>query len=294
MESTAVVCRPRDETWGGEASLLTRLSAAAQAGRPPLFEKNRGEKAAQGLRQPWTDYWPPRHGDHLYQELASKYPAVLQSRKFEAGRLFEQPWREWTTPYAEPPASPGAEAVRPVRMENYGWWHPGVPLSSKPYLMADFCSSAERHVYGSTSWPTKSHGVDRLIQGLNLDSVCPPDFFYLANLELYRREKPFRCQLPRVPGYRMSNIEASRHHVRIHNIAGHENLFTLDEAGFEFTKCPVQLPRLRDEDVIKDYLPWLQTWLKELLGCQLVFFYAYNVSYPPISSMPATFLTTCV
>jgi len=64
--------------------------------------------------------------------------------------------------------------------------------------------------------------------------------------------------------------------IAISDVTGHEALFSLDQAGFECIKSPVDLRDWSDEAVLSTYLPALAQWLKLRLGCKDVFCYAYN------------------
>ncbi|KAK3365572.1 hypothetical protein B0T24DRAFT_710674 [Lasiosphaeria ovina] len=126
--------------------------------------------------------------------------------------------------------------------------------------------------------------LDSQIYALNLPTVQPDSFNYLAPLSLYQREKPYKCQLPG-PCFgkdaRMNNLVSQNYPTVISNVAGHEDLFTLDQSGFEFARCPLASgvgvdSQWSDDSVVNGYLPDLAQWLKTRLGCHDVFCYAYN------------------
>jgi len=272
MEDTAVRWRSRDEKNGAKKNTDLLLSTAAQQAqlRPP---SSGNEPTARNLVQPWKEYWPPKLGDALYSELVSAYPEVL-TWKFEPHKLFEQPWRQWASASYADSGSP--DITEPYTTNGKG------SFSHNAFVDVSLFSRLREdndEAYAALGLEEGQSTVDHLITELRLEWVCPLDFFYLAALDLYRLEKPFRCQLPKINGYRMSNIATSQHSVRIFNIAGHEDRFILDEAGFQFTKCPITLTDQSDNVVVTEYLPQLSIWLKRWLGCQQVFFYAYNVSW---------------
>jgi hypothetical protein len=121
--------------------------------------------------------------------------------------------------------------------------------------------------------------LDEQFHGLNLPKVQPETFHHLAPLELYQKEKPYKCQLPKecFPGSKMHNLLSQSYPISISDITGREDLFSLAVSGFEFTKCPIAVRDWSDHCVSSSYLPGLVDWLKQRLGCRDVFCYAYNV-----------------
>jgi hypothetical protein len=110
--------------------------------------------------------------------------------------------------------------------------------------------------------------------------VQPESLNYLSPLDLYQKEKPYKCQLPGdcFGEFRMNNLFSQNYPgVVISDVAGHESLFSLDRSGFEFAKCPIDVDDWTDETVLATYLPTLERWLKSRLSCEDVFCYAYNV-----------------
>jgi hypothetical protein len=120
--------------------------------------------------------------------------------------------------------------------------------------------------------------LDEQVEWLALPAVEPVVFNYLAPLELYSRERPYRLQLPPLDGFKMTNIATKHYPVKIHDISGHEDLFTLAESGFQFTKCPVTVRDWTAHSMAQDYIPELKDWLTQYLGCESIFIYSYNVS----------------
>src|SRR3569833_3490539 len=120
--------------------------------------------------------------------------------------------------------------------------------------------------------------LDAFVQIANLPSVTPTGFNYLAPLDLYRREKLYRLQLPALDGVQLSNLVAKDYAVKIHDISGFESRFDLANSGFQFTQWPVPVTHWTDDFVTSTYIPQLEEWLMETLGCKSVFVYSYNVS----------------
>jgi hypothetical protein len=121
--------------------------------------------------------------------------------------------------------------------------------------------------------------LDEQFNALRLPAVQPEKFHHLAPLELYQRQKPYKCQLPKecFPGFKMHNLASKSYRVSIADISGHEDLFSLAVSGFEFAKCPITAQSWSDHYVSSVYLPRLIEWLKQRLSCRDVFCYAYNV-----------------
>jgi hypothetical protein len=102
---------------------------------------------------------------------------------------------------------------------------------------------------------------------------------YLAPLELYNTQKPYFSQLPCIAQLQQSNVVERTYPVDIYDISGKENLFKLDEAGFEFMQFPTKLSNWTDELVQSEYLPEVSALLKEYFSCEKVVIYNYNVKH---------------
>ncbi len=125
--------------------------------------------------------------------------------------------------------------------------------------------------------PSSTSNLDEEFRCLNLPSV-DADLNYLAPLDIYHLEKPYHSRLPFINELKRSNMIVESHPAKMFDISGHEDLFSLEESGFEFTKAPVAMDSWTDSTVCSDYLPKLAKWLQEHLNCWKVFVYAYNVS----------------
>lgn len=240
------------------ASTAPKMGAIGETLNLDSAPRSTGHRQQNTAQQPWRQFWPPPPDSDVYEKLLKEYPEVLLWQ-FDVTRPFDRPWRQWTDP---------------SRVKE-GQSLPGSVANAEPHVL----SGGDRR-QGVADLQAVRFALDEQIEALNLPIVRPQSFNYLAPLDLYDREKPYKCQLP-APCFgesKMSNL-ASRNYpgVAISNVSGHESLFSLDQSGFEFAKCPISVEDWSDEAVVSVYLPALAEWLKGRLGCQDVFCYAYNV-----------------
>lgn len=128
--------------------------------------------------------------------------------------------------------------------------------------------------------------LDSQIRRAGLKAVTPASFSYLAPLAIYRSEKPYLSRLPSLSGLVRTNIVGRSQTVQIHEVSGNEQLFTLDQSGFEFAQCPASIRDWTDSAVCEAYIPKLADWLRDYLDCARVYIYAYNVSCQSIYIHP--------
>lgn len=234
---------------------------------------------SQPLRQPWRDFWPPKSGTELHLWLQSEYPEVL-SWRFDPTRPFDRPWRTWTS---------SARAKRERELETLQIYSDvtlsqsvtnSIPLASISNLTNGPSSSPENAPFGRKNerQSALTADLDQQIKGLSLQSVIPASFHYVAPLEIYAFEKPYLSRLPCIAGFKRTNIVARKQCIPIFDVSGHEAIFKLDEAGFEFVKSPIAMPEWTSYSVRTNYLPSLCNWMKQYLQCTNVIAYAYNVS----------------
>jgi hypothetical protein len=133
------------------------------------------------------------------------------------------------------------------------------------------------HAETPSPTPSSRQELEDLLTSLNLPHVTPAEFNYLAPSELYDDQKPYKCQLPPYPGFTMRNLEAQSYPVKIHDITGHEDRFTLDTSAFQYIKCPVWLAHWSEQTVCDEYLPKMQEWLTRYFGAEKVKIYSYSV-----------------
>jgi hypothetical protein len=111
-----------------------------------------------------------------------------------------------------------------------------------------------------------------------METVYPASFGYLAPLASYETEKPYLSRLPALTGFTRTNIVGQNRPVPIHEISGHEDLFKLDECGFEFVNIPGVFGQWSDSSICATYMPLVRQWLKDHIDCEDVYIYAYSVS----------------
>jgi hypothetical protein len=151
----------------------------------------------------------------------------------------------------------------------------------KPLHYLIYClKKVESHCYdlASTSDTNFEDQVARL------PKIKVESFLYLAPLQLYHTQKPYRSRLPHGSSMRRTNIVERGYPVEVRDIRGHENLFALDKSGFEFIPLPTKTSNWTDDNVRSEYLPDLSKWMKDYFSCEKVFIYAYNVCYITASS----------
>lgn len=134
----------------------------------------------------------------------------------------------------------------------------------------------------------------------SISTVNNAQLWYLEPLNLYQREKPYHINLPAnaLGGYAQSN-EVSREYtgIRIKNLRGFENEFTLDQNGFQIfqdTECG-DVPKCSthsanaastsglfdDPDIVRRYYyPRIERLLKQKLRAQSAKVFTHDV-WPP-------------
>lgn len=110
-----------------------------------------------------------------------------------------------------------------------------------------------------------------------------PDLFkYLASLEYYLFQKPYKCQIPCFGKLKKTNVVTCNFAVKIYEVSGNEHLFTLAQSGFTFAKCPIQLKERSGSGsgsyMEKEYILEMENWLRQHFDAERVLIYACNVS----------------
>jgi hypothetical protein len=121
--------------------------------------------------------------------------------------------------------------------------------------------------------------LDAQIHQAKLRKVTVNTFSYLAPLAIYEAEKPYLSRLPRLPGLARTNIAGLNYTVNVHEISGHEELFTLDQSGFEYAEYPIEIKNWTEATAREVYIPKLGSWLKAYFKCSKAHIYAYNVHH---------------
>jgi hypothetical protein len=80
-------------------------------------------------------------------------------------------------------------------------------------------------------------------------------------------------------GERRKNIVRIAYDAPIENIRGKEQLFTLDNAGFQFYNRPTKFKDfLDDKKIVEEYYPETEALIKELTGASRVVLFDYSMS----------------
>ena len=119
--------------------------------------------------------------------------------------------------------------------------------------------------------------MDELIELRKLHYVESAKFNFLVPLNLYKIKKPYLSRLPSGSDLQRTNIMTEGHLLKVFDVSGHENLFSLDKSGFQFVKLPVQDPQWTDNYVLSEYIPKMEEWLVQHFKCSSSFVYAYSV-----------------
>lgn len=133
-----------------------------------------------------------------------------------------------------------------------------------------------------------------------ISTVHNARLWYLKPLDLYQTEKPYHINLPaNALGRHAQSNEVSQEHtgIRIENLRGSENEFTLDKTGFQIfqvTDCgdnpdwsthsasAVSTSDIyNDPDIVrKTYYPAIERLLKDKLGAQSAKAFTHDVWLP--------------
>ncbi|MCJ1310480.1 hypothetical protein MMC25_004144 [Agyrium rufum] len=229
---------------------------------PPAIEFTdaaEGHEVA-GIERPWKKYWPPTKEDDLQRWRKTDTPEFLQWR-FDPTNPFDRPWRSYVRTKAakkEP-----VYTTLPKDSQSKASEDQGMDLQSNQQHAADIP-------------PVLCHKLQAEICDRRLPLVKVESFNYLAPLKLYQTQKPYLSRLPYAEDLKRSNIVAKSYPVNIYNIRGNEDLFSLDDSGFEFRSIPFQLNHWSDAGLQKEYIPFLTQWLKKHFQTERVLIYAYN------------------
>jgi hypothetical protein len=225
----------------------------------------------ESREQPWKAYYPPNPtylGSEVWEK--SEFPEVT-SFQFDSRNPFDRPWRKWTrTALAKLERCDAPlktqEIIEQCTLETQ------TGLSNTPISCPENRGRCQSQLNAANM-------LDKLISQNKIKRTNLASFGYLAPSSLYEREKPYLSRLPALPGFLRTNIVGKSYKVFAHDISGHEDLFKLDECGFEYIKCPDSVGEWSDSSISAAYIPSLGLWLKDLLNCEEVYTYAYSVSY---------------
>ena len=222
-------------------------------------------------RRPWRAFWPPKIRSELYEWLSKECPDAITWR-FNPETPFVRPWHRWAKLFE-------AFSCRTQVLSNGGVTSEVAAL--RPTMSASDYLANGRNKAGEapTAQPPQrftSNNVE--LDSLRLETVTPQDFHYLADLDLYKLEKPFHSRLPYLNGLKRTNIVAqSYQNVSISDISQSSYSFLLDTSGFEYIKAPVNLAQYTNDMVESEFLPRMSKWLQDHYGCRKAYIYTYNV-----------------
>jgi hypothetical protein len=121
--------------------------------------------------------------------------------------------------------------------------------------------------------------IDHLSPHQEISSV-----FYLSPIPLYRKEKPFFLNVPvhRMPGARQTNVTHTAKIIKVTDIRGSEDKFTLGTAGFQVGKLETHL-QYSDFDgeasITTKYFPEVRDFLMKQTSAREVLPWDYQVVY---------------
>lgn len=233
----------------------------------------------QALVRPWQSYWPPEEGSELHDLLKQKVPEVLTWR-FDPKKPFDRPWQAWAkqavlsgrvcVSTVLPPRNVEKTDRHPGTAQDGGHHQPGLAGLSQIQPTTrhrDVCADRQRRV----------QELDAEIEALSLPFTVPSQFNYLADDSVYETNKPYHTRLPFMGEIRRSNLVAQGYSgVKIHDLGGHQDNFTLDKSGFQYVKAPVSITKWTNESAVDQYLPAMETWLKQFFHASRVEIITYT------------------
>lgn len=218
--------------------------------------------ATSGIHRPWTHYWPPTPGDALHSWLLAECPAAL-SWRWNPDQPFDRPWQKWSQ-----------EARR------LGKSRPSIVMPA--HTTTDTRSDTTKHSPVTDEMNIRKVAedvsvLDQCILGWGLRAVTPKSFNYLASKDLYQVEKPYHSRLPFLEGLPRTNVVGqSFDTIKIHDVNGVEDRFVLADSGFEFCQIHPVIDTWDAQTVRDQYLPSMETWLREKFNSKKVYIYTYN------------------
>ncbi|KAK4156184.1 hypothetical protein C8A00DRAFT_41339 [Chaetomidium leptoderma] len=250
------------------------MSARTPARLPIPFLDSVGEEdehgpASKALTRPWMSYWPPQMGSNVHVLLQKTAPEAL-SWRFNLNRPFDRPWQTW----AQAAMSAGKPCVSRVLGPDKA--SGAVPASETP-APSQQLGASRLQPSRDTDRELGTKGLDAEIAALGLPFVTPQQLNYLSDDGLYDVAKPFHTRLPFLGDIRRSNITGQAYSgIRIHDLSGHEDEFTLDISGFQYLRVPTAVRAWTKDVAESHYLPEMETWLKGFFGAERVHIYTYT------------------
>lgn len=212
------------------------------------------------LVRPWKAYWPPEAGSELHAMLEQNVPEVLTWR-FNPKDPFDRPWQSWTK-----------SAILSGKVCTSTVLQPAVNG-----VVYETPTAQEERAASEEARQRNSKLLDAQITSLHLPHTTPKQFNYLSGDPLYLTTKPYHTRLPFMGKIRRSNIIAQGYSgVNIYDLRNHEKEFTLDRSGFQYCHIPVPIAQWTNETAKNQYLPLMETWLKEFFGATRVHIFTYT------------------
>jgi hypothetical protein len=106
-------------------------------------------------------------------------------------------------------------------------------------------------------------------------------FEYLANLDVYKVEKPYNisdCSFDALSGSEQTNIKTVWHHnVPVEDVRGRELQLSFDKEGFEYLQHDTPLGTRFQEDLVNDDLKEMTEVVRKKCGAQKAICYDIRV-----------------
>lgn len=244
------------------------------------------------LIRPWMSYWPPEAGSELHAMLQENVPEVLIWR-FDPNNPFDRPWQLWTKSAILSGKVCTSKVLMPGDLGTIGDTedtkkddqrtsqlngrdtHETKQNSSSEPIATPPATPPNIFCYPDRQLGTKQ--IDSEIAALKIPFVVPVQLNYLSEDPLYSTTKPYHTRLPFMGKIRRSNIVAQGYpNVKIHDIRGHEDNFVFDKSGFQFFRIPVGITNWTNQAAKDQYLPAMETWLKDFFKAQRVHIFTYT------------------
>jgi hypothetical protein len=239
------------------------------------------------LIRPWQSFWPPEAGSELHLMLQRSVPEVLTWR-FDPKKPLDRPWQSWTKAAIQSGKACTSQLLQPA---TNGTNEHNLGLGEDDGEQGTRAGLEEAGTGEEAIRVLQTEQLDLRISGLKLPYTIPSQFNYLAEDPLYRTTKPFHTRLPFMGEIRRSNIVAQGYSsVKIHDIRGLEDEFTLDKSGFQYCSVPANISQWTDDTVRELYLPAMESWLKDFFQVSRVHIFTTSVSSTGLRCKTLAFL----
>ncbi len=216
-------------------------------------------------------YWPPQPGSEVHLLLQQTAPEALTWR-FNPNKPFDRPWQTWV----QTAMAAGKPCVSRVLSPDKAC---GVVPVAEAAAPAQQAGATRPQPTSDTGRERRTEDLDAEIAALGLQFVAPQQLNYLSDDRLYDVAKPFHTRLPFLGEIRRSNIISQGHAgIRIHDVRGYEDQFTINGSGFQYLRIPTTVTNWTKEVTESHYLPEMEKWMKGFFNADKVHIYAYTVS----------------